>query len=76
VKHYVSAYWCQSGTEPWNTSAPKVEDDAYPFYSEMFIVNMEGEAIEKVYSDSADIQTILIPKNWRKYVNTGKKEEA
>ncbi|KAF8522040.1 hypothetical protein JB92DRAFT_2827696 [Gautieria morchelliformis] len=57
-----------------NASAPKIEYDAYPFYCETYLVNVEGEVTEK--EDSIDIKTILIPKNWRKYVNTGKREEG
>ncbi|KAF8487772.1 hypothetical protein JB92DRAFT_3130472 [Gautieria morchelliformis] len=74
AKHYVSAYQRRSGTGLGNASAPKIEYDTYPFYCETYLVNVEGEVTEK--EDSIDIKTILIPKNWRKYVNTGKREEG
>ncbi|KAF8515854.1 hypothetical protein JB92DRAFT_3153435 [Gautieria morchelliformis] len=46
----------------------------YPFNCKTYVVNVDREVTEK--EDSIYIKTILIPKNWRRYVNTGKKEQG
>jgi hypothetical protein len=76
AKGYVSAYRRRSGPDNLEHSAPKIEYEAFHFKRATFVVTPVGEVIENGCSESDESETILIPKNWQKYVNTGKKEEG